>query len=227
MSILSGEDHGEPTGYRNVSQLIEIYEEEFRMKIKKHILLMASMVYLSGCASGGGAFSSKVNSENIIPIKKVFFLTDAKNQYFNATLNAGFESSLRENLSSCGIDLSILQVDRLDLDFDKTLKNSMESYVPDAFLVMRSDGGNVVTTTGGGGDSGTLYFNLGMNNYATKKAIWVSRLGYNFLTNNMFSSDKDSGALLGDQLYNRLVVDKVIPDCTVKIKKSKKSKKAD
>ena len=191
------------------------------MNIKNNIFLIKIIICLSGCASGGGAFSTKVIPENIIQIKKIFFLTDAKNQYFNAALNSGFESSLKQNLSSCGIDLSILQLDKVDLDFNKTLKNKMESYAPDVVLTIRSDGGSV--TTGSGGDSGTLYFNLGLSNYLTKKPIWASRLGYGFLTNNIFSSDKESGVLLGDQLYNRLVVDKVLPNCTPKVKKPKKA----
>lgn len=185
----------------------------------KFFFWAVALAVFSGCASGGGAFSSKTNPENVTSVKKIFFLTDAKNEFFNETLNAGFESSLSSNLSTCGIDLQILQLDKLDLDFKQTLKSEMDRYDPDALLLMQSDGGDVVRNTGGGGDSGTLYFNLSLSDPNSKKSIWLARLGYRFLTNNMFSSDEGSGSRLGDQLYNRLVNDEVLPGCTAKIAK--------
>ncbi|HEX7026645.1 MAG TPA: hypothetical protein VF268_05345 [Gammaproteobacteria bacterium] len=185
----------------------------------KPVFAVIMLICLGGCASGGATFSSKINAENMIPIKKLFFLTNAKNKYFNETLNAGFETSLKQNLDTCGVDALIYQYDKMDLDFKANLKKSMDEYAPDALMTMRSNGGNVVT--GSGGNSGTLYFDLHIVDAQTQKVIWISRLGYRFLTANMFSSDRASGERLGDELYNRLVTDGILQGCQLKAGKSK------
>lgn len=185
------------------------------MNLKPFFIIFV-LTYLTGCASGGGTFTSKVNSENIVPMKKIILLSNAKSEYFNESLNSGFENSFTNYLRSCEIDLLIHQYDKMDLDFTENLNHKKAKFSPDGLLVMKSNGGNIVN--GSGGISGTLYFDLLLSDEKSKENIWVSRLGYKFLTANMFSDDALSGERLGRQLYERLITDKVLKGCELKPK---------
>lgn len=173
--------------------------------------LALSFFIFSGCASGYARFDSPIRPEKLIPIKKILVLTNAKSEYFNDALNTGFESSFSKNLTSCGLDLLILPFTKKDNDTTDRLKRSMREFAPDALMSIKSRGGKVVR--GVGGNECTLYFDLEIVNSKDARSIWKARLEYNVLTKNMFSSDQSSGENMGMELYERLILDKVLYNC--------------
>lgn len=177
----------------------------------RYFYLLALAGLLGGCASGGATFNSKVNAEGVERINRIFVLSNAESKYFNDGLRKGFHSGLSSNLEKCDIELKVLPYDEMDLNFSKTFESAVDEFRPDALMLMKRSGGNV--SVGNGGNSGTLYFDLQMQDMRDDRTIWVSKMGFSFLTGNMFTNDIASGENLGVELFERLRTDEILAYC--------------
>ena len=171
----------------------------------------ASAVMLMGCASGGAQINSRTVEPRNDPIQKVLVFFNAKSPHFTGALYTTFVAATRRRLESCGLTVSSLEFDPLEIDMKAKFAKAMAQANPDAVLLFVRNGGNLVT--GSGGVSGSLYFDVEARD--TKKAapLWKARIDYRTLTQNMFTDDTQSAERFALQFTSRLAPDRLSSNC--------------
>src|SRR5262245_14703440 len=177
------------------------------------ITVLTSVAFLAGCvAPGGGAqISSRGEMEGIEPIKRLLIYYNAKSPHFTGTLYTAFVTSTQRRLESCGMTVTTLEFDPVDVDMKKKIAQTIMRAEPNAIVTVVRDGGNLVT--GSGGTSGDLYFNAEAFDKQRSKNLWKARISYHMFTKNIFVDDKQSGERFAAQLVSRMAGDKLVTGC--------------
>lgn len=179
--------------------------------IRKTIALASLAALLAGCASGHATFNSRSQMEGMPPIKKLFIYLDVKTAAFDGDLRTSFIDTTKTRLEACGVSVSVLEYDPLEMDMKKKAMDSSVAFGPDASMFMVRDGGNL--TRGTGGTFGQLYFNLRAFDKTSNRQIWAARTSYQTLIHNMYVDDKLSGERFGGELVAQMAKDNFIQGC--------------
>lgn len=172
---------------------------------------LAFVSLLAGCASGNAAFNSRTGDPASVPIGRVLVYFNVQSPVFTGSLNSGFVSGTKKQLESCGLQVTTLEFDPLELDMKRRFALLLLQTTPDAVLTLGRRGGRV--TSGSGGTSGTLNFEAKLAEAKTNKTLWQAGIAYRTLTNNGFTDDSASGERFASQLVARLASDKAISGC--------------
>jgi len=136
---------------------------------------------------------------------------NAKSPHFAGTLYTAFVSSTQRRLESCGLTVTTLEYDPLDLDMKQKIAQTLQKSDPNAVVTVVRNGGNLVT--GSGGVSGDLYFNAEAFDKLRSKSLWKARINYHMITKNMFADDTQSGERFAAQLVARMAADRLVTGC--------------
>ncbi len=178
-----------------------------------HVAL--TVVLLTGCASGGAVINSQAVETTSKPVTRVLVFVNAKSQHFTGTLYSTFVEATQRRIESCGVSVTVLEFDPLEIDMRAKFDNTLKEVRPDAVIWFSRDGGNLLI--GDGGVSGNLYFNASMTDGRGEKAIWRARINYSTLTQNMFINDRQSGERFAGQFVSRLASDRLITKCPAEV----------
>jgi hypothetical protein len=178
-------------------------------------LLVACTTILAGCAAGGAQFNSRTYETGTQPLKDVLIYFNAKSPHFTGALYTNFIAATQRGIESCGVRVSVLEYDSLELDMKAKFIKAVEQGSADAILFFVRNGGNLVT--GSGGVSGNLYFDAEASDKKRSKTIWKARIDYRTLTQNMFTDDKQSGEKFAVQFVSKLASDRLIVGCPAEI----------
>ena len=178
---------------------------------RKTIAQTSLVALLAGCASGHATFNTRSQMDGIAPIKKLLIYLNVKSNAFDGDLRTSFVATTRTRLESCGVSVSILEYDPLELDMKKKAMDTAAAFGPDASLFMVRDGGNL--TNGPGGTVGQLYFDLKAYEKVGNKQIWAARTSYQAVLHNMYVDDKLSGARFGGELVAQMAKDNFVQGC--------------
>lgn len=170
---------------------------------------------LAGCAAGGAQFNSRTFETGAEPLKEVLIFFNAKSPHFTGTLYTTFVAATQRRIESCGVKVSVLEYDPLELDMKAKFTKAVEQSNADAVLFFVRNGGNLVT--GSGGVSGNLYFDSEASDKKRSKTIWKARIDYRTLTQNMFTDDKQSGEKFAIQFVAKLAADRLIAGCPAEL----------
>jgi carbon monoxide dehydrogenase subunit G len=181
----------------------------------RSILALTCTTILVGCAMGGAKFNSRTSEAGTEPFKDVLMFFNAKSQHFTGTLYTNFVAATQRRIESCGVKVSVLEFDPLELDMRAKLTKTVEQSNVDAVLFFVRNGGNLVTGTGG--VSGNLYFDTEVSDKKRTKTIWKARIDYRTLTQNMFSDDKLSAEKFAAQFVSKLASDGMIAGCPIAV----------
>jgi hypothetical protein len=179
--------------------------------IRKTIALASLAALLGGCASGHATFNTRSQMDGIAPVKKLLVYLNVKSAAFDGGLRTSFIDTTKTKVESCGIAVSIVEYDPLELDMKKKAMETAAAFDPDASMFMVRDGGNL--TNGSGGTYGQLYFDLKAYEKTSSKQIWAARTSYQTLIHNMYIDDKLSGARFGGELVAQMAKDNFIQGC--------------
>jgi hypothetical protein len=175
------------------------------------LLTLAFVAALAGCASGGAQINSRATMEGGAKVKRLFIFYNAKSPHFTGSLYTSFITTTQRRIESCGVNVTTLEFDALELDMRKKVTDAIEQANPDAVLLLVRNGGNLVT--GSGGVSGNLYFDSEATDKQRAKSLWKARIDYRMLTQNMFANDTQSGERFAAQFVSRLATDQFITGC--------------
>lgn len=181
------------------------------MRFDNSLRLLVCAAFVAGCASGGAKFNSQTHMAGSAPIKRVLVYYHAKSPHFTGALYASFVTNTRRRLESCGLAVTSLEFDPLELDMKKKIATTLERSNPDAMVKVVRNGGNLVT--GSGGVSGNLYFDVEALAKRDAKTLWKARIDYRTLTANMFADDMQSGERFAAQFVARMAADGLIQGC--------------
>jgi hypothetical protein len=181
------------------------------MRLGHTLRALACAALVAGCASGGAKFNSQTNMADAAPIKRVLVYYNAKSAHFSGTLYSTFVTETRRRLETCGLTVTTLEFDPLDLDMRKKISTALDRANADAMVTVVRNGGNLVT--GSGGVSGNLYFDVEAIGRRDAKKLWKARIDYRTLTANMFTDDKQSGERFAAQFVARMATDGVVQGC--------------
>lgn len=181
------------------------------MNFKNALVLPFIAGMLAGCASGGATINSKAMEAGAEPLKRVLVYYNAKSEYFSGRLYSSFVAATQRRIESCGVAVTTLEFDPLELDMRGKFTRAVEKADPDAVLVFLRDGANLVQS--GGGISGTFYFNAEIKDKQRAKKLWMGRINYRSLTANLFTNDADSGEVFAAQFVSKLATDRVFSAC--------------
>jgi hypothetical protein len=180
------------------------------MKLSQ-LLGIAGTTILVGCASGGAQINSRTFQTDSEPIKRVLIYFNAKSQHFTGTLYTTFIGATQRRLESCGVAVTVLEFDSLDLDMRAKFAKTIDQANPDVVITFIRNGGNLVT--GSGGVSGNLYFDAEASDKKKTKTLWKARVDYRTLTSNLFADDKQSGERFAAQFVSRIAADHLVAGC--------------
>jgi hypothetical protein len=178
-----------------------------------------TVALVAACASGGAQINSRTNMDGAGPIKRVLVFYNAKSTHFTGALYTNFVSATQRRLESCGLSVTYLEFDPLELEMRKKLTTSIERFAPDAVITIVRSGGNLVS--GSGGVSGNLYFDASAVNRQNTKTLWKARIDYRTLSQNPFVDDKQSGEKFAAQFVARMAADRLIADCPPDLEQAK------
>src|SRR5215510_13948992 len=175
------------------------------------VAALTSLAFMAGCASGGAQINSRPAAEGTEPIKRIVMYYNAKSPHFAGTLYTAFVSSTQRRLESCGLTVTTLEYDPLELDMKQKIAQTLQKSDPNAVVTVVRNGGNLVT--GSGGVSGDLYFNAEAFDKLRSKSLWKARINYHMITKNMFADDTQSGERFAAQLVARMAADRLVTGC--------------
>jgi hypothetical protein len=185
------------------------------MRFHRSLLVSAGAAFLAGCASGGAKFNSQTDMSGSPRIQRVLVYYNAKSAHFSGTLYSTFVAGTQRRLESCGVSVTTLEFDPLDLDMRKKIATTLERSKPDAMLTVVRNGGNL--TTGSGGTSGSLYFDVEATSKRDSKKLWKARIDYRVLTANLFADDNQSGERFAAQFVARMAADGLVQGCPTEV----------
>ena len=183
----------------------------------KHLtmLALASCTVLVGCASGGAHINSRTFESGSGAVKRALVFFNAKSPHFTETLYTTFVAATQRLIESCGVAVTVLEFDPLEIDMRTKFTRTVAQANPDTVITFVRNGGNLVS--GSGGVSGSLYFDAQATERKSSKILWKARVDYRTLTPNVFVDDKQSGERFASQFVSRLAADRLFTSCPAEI----------
>lgn len=181
------------------------------MSYRTTALAWVAAAVLAGCASGGAQINSRATEAGLQPAKRLVLFLNAKSTHFTGALYTSFVGATQRKLQSCGVSVTTVEFDPMDLDMRQKLAQTLERVDPDTLLFFVRNGGNLVS--GSGGVSGSLYFDTEASDKKKSKTLWKARIDYRILTRNLFADDNQSGERFASQYVARLAADKLVVGC--------------
>lgn len=86
-----------------------------------YLICVFIAIAIVGCASGRTQSESKLQVANIKPIKSILIYEKLESHYFNSQLRKGISDSLINSLAACGVTVSYLPHDPLELNMQKLI----------------------------------------------------------------------------------------------------------
>lgn len=171
---------------------------------------IASLLMLAACASGNMRSQSRVQTQEVLSLKKIFISLNVESRNFNKVISSSLQQSLISSLAQCGVSAKIYVKDPLDIKPEMTYTKALMDFQPDATLSIVRTGGQVVIS----GDTGSARANfdvmLRLSKISPKVEVWTAQTDVAILTGNMFVNDSKTGERIGVKFFELMKKDGIV-----------------